>query len=100
MRSLIAVLFLSLFLIGCKDNATVNQQILNRIPTDSKIIIATNDIKNLNDLLSSSALLEEVKELKRIQELKIASAFLLDYDLKGESIISISPEARTTLPLH
>ncbi|WOI23048.1 hypothetical protein [Nonlabens ulvanivorans] len=99
MRGLIAVLFISLFLIGCNDNVTVNQQILNRIPTDSKIIIATNDVKNLNDVLSSSALMEEVKELERIQELKTASAFLLDYDLKGESIIAISPEGKDDIAI-
>lgn len=99
MRGLIAVLFLSLFLIGCNDNTTVNQQILNRIPTDSKIIVATNDIKNLSDVLSSSALLKEVKDLKRIQELTNASAFLMDYDLKGESIIAISPEGKDNIAI-
>ncbi|EAS20030.1 conserved hypothetical protein [Flavobacteria bacterium BBFL7] len=99
MRGLIAVLLLSLFLIGCKDNTTVNQQILNRIPTDSKIIIATNDVKNLSDVISTSSLLEEVKDLTRIKELKTASEFLLDYNLKGESVIAISPEGKDNIAI-
>ncbi|MGJ8685459.1 MAG: hypothetical protein ACSHWW_12590 [Nonlabens sp.] len=97
MRGLIAVLFLSLFLIGCTEDAAVNQQILNRIPTDSKIVIATSDVENLSDLLSSSALFSKIENLERVQELKKSTDFLNDYDLKGESLIAISPEGKDNI---
>lgn len=94
MRGLIAVLFLSLFITSCVDDVAVNQQILNRIPTDSKIIIATSDVKNISDLLSSSDLFSQVEHLSRVKELKAASSFLEDYDLKSESLIAVSPQGK------
>jgi len=94
MRGLIAVLFLSLFITSCDEDIVINQQILNRIPTDSKIIIATNDVEHINELFRSSSLFKKVEKLERIQELKNASSFLMDYDLKGESLITISPEGK------
>lgn len=97
MRGLIAVLFLSLFLVACNEDAAVNQHILNHIPTDSQIVIATSDMSQINDLLTTSALYQQVKKLERIQELQSASSFLSDYKLKGNSLIAISPEGKDNI---
>lgn len=99
MRGLIAVLLLSLVFMACNEDTAVNQQILNRIPTDAHIVIATSDISKLSDMISSSALFEEVKNLKRIKELEAASAFLSDYDLNSSSIIAISPEGKDDIAI-
>ncbi|MEN8817770.1 MAG: hypothetical protein ABF274_12995 [Nonlabens sp.] len=94
MRHFIALIFIVFSLVGCEQDPEVNHALINRIPTDSKIIIRTDNLKDLDQVFSSNELFENLSSLSRIQEIKKASAFLRDYNLTDDSLIALSIEGK------
>lgn len=88
------VLLVALFtLIGCQEKSVVNTDLIQQIPTDSKIIVTTNDPSNLMQLLENSSLVD-FQKIQRVQEIQKAASFLSHYDINESSLIAFSPEGK------
>jgi hypothetical protein len=94
MNRFLGFLLLALAFTRCSDTVTVENALVHSIPTDSKIIIALSNVQDLNDLLKNNPIFDQLQSLSRVQELKKASSFLNDYDLKGDSFVALSIEGK------
>lgn len=94
MRHYIAFIFVVFSLIGCEQDPEVNLALINRIPTDAKIIVHTDNLDDLDQFFSSNELFNQLSGLSRIQEIQKASEFLGDYDLYDDSLIALSMEGK------
>jgi hypothetical protein len=94
MRHFVAFILIVFTLIGCEQDPEVNLALMNRIPTDAKIVVHTDNLEDLDQFFSSNDLFNNLSGLSRIQEIKKASAFLSDYDLTDDSLIALSMEGK------
>ncbi|MFB0904494.1 MAG: hypothetical protein QMB11_08945 [Nonlabens sp.] len=94
MRNLIALIIVVFTCISCEENGEINNDLINRIPTDAKIIVHIDNLEDLDQFFSSNELLNKLSELSRIREIKEASSFLKSYNLNGESLIALSIEGK------
>jgi len=93
MNRLIGLFLLIVVAIGCKSG-TVDTELIQSIPDDSKIVIALSDLKQVDDLLANNPLFDQVESLSRVREIKTASSFLKNYELKSESFVALSMEGK------
>jgi hypothetical protein len=94
MRNLIALIIIASTLLNCAGDIEISGDLINRIPTDSKIIVHTNNLEDLNQFFSGNELYTNLSGLSRFQEIQKASSFLNDYDLKDDSLIALSMEGK------
>ncbi|AGC77369.1 putative pyrroloquinoline-quinone binding quinoprotein [Nonlabens dokdonensis] len=94
MRPLFSVILIALTLWSCEENPGVNKDLINRIPTDSKIIIHTDDLNDLGQLIKGNQWYEQLDGLSRLEEIEKASSFLSNYDVDEESLIALSIEGK------
>ena len=94
MRNSIALIIIVLTCISCQENNQINKDLINRIPTDAKIIVHTDNLEDLNQFFSGNELLNKLSALSRIKEIKEASSFLKNYDTKEESLLALSIEGK------
>lgn len=99
MSRVLGIIILILLFTSCDDNIHVENALVHSIPTDSKIIVALSDTKDLNKVLENNPALDQLKSLTRIEEIKKASAFLKDYSLHGESFIALSIEGKNKVAI-
>ncbi len=72
----------------------VDSELIQSIPDGSKVIIALDDLEDLNDLLANNPLYDQIASLQRLQELKKISSFLKDYELSTQSFLALSMEGK------
>ncbi|WP_298955375.1 hypothetical protein [uncultured Nonlabens sp.] len=94
MRHFLVFIISILIISGCKENQVINHDLINRIPTDSKIVLHTDNLKDLDHFFSNNALCQEVSNLSRVKELKAAASFLKYYDLEDDSLIALSIQGK------
>jgi hypothetical protein len=94
MRNLIALIIIVFTCISCQENSEINSDLINRIPTDAKIIVHIDNLEDLDQFFSSNELFQKLSELSRIKEIKEASSFLKNYNPNGESLIALSIEGK------
>ncbi len=94
MRPLFILILVALTLCSCDKNPGVNKDLINRIPTDSKIVIHTNNLEDLSQVIQDNKWYENLGGLSRIEEIEKASSFLNNYDIDGESLIALSIEGK------
>lgn len=94
MRHLLVFIIIILTISSCKEDQVINHDLINRIPTDSKVIVHTDNLKDLDQFFSSNPLFNDVSSLSRIQELKAAASFLKNYDLEDDSLVALSMQGK------
>jgi hypothetical protein len=94
MRNLIAFIIIASTLLSCAGDSKINRDLINRIPTDSKIIVHTDNFEDLDQFFSGNELYSTLSGLSRFQEIHKASSFLKDYDLLDDSLIALSMEGK------
>lgn len=90
----IALVFVSLLTISCKNDVETNTQILQYIPDNSKIVVSTEDMSDLSQFAKSNKLFTQIKELTRIQDIYKTGFFLSDHKLQAPSLITLSLEGK------
>ncbi|WP_090751842.1 hypothetical protein [Nonlabens sp. Hel1_33_55] len=98
MNRFLAFFFLLTVIIGC-DPKMEDTALIYSIPDHSKVLIALSDIQEINDLLDSNPLYEQLESLSRIKEIKGASSFLSNYQLKSESFVALSMEGKNQVAI-
>ncbi|WP_194851239.1 hypothetical protein [Nonlabens antarcticus] len=99
MSRVIGLLVLVLFFASCSDDVYIENALVHSIPTDSKIIIALSDLQDVDDLIQNNPVFNQLQSLSRVQELKKASTFLENYDLKDDSFIALSIEGKNQVAI-
>ncbi len=93
MFRLLAILFIVVITSNCTTQ-TADYELIQSIPDDSKIVIALDDLEDLNDLLQGNPLFNQMSSLSRVEELKKSSSFLNQYSLSTQSFITLSMEGK------
>lgn len=94
MRHFLVFIIIILTITGCKEDQVINHDLINRIPTDSKVIVHTDNLEDLDQFFSTSPLYQDVANLSRVKELKAAASFLKYYDLEDDSLIALSMQGK------
>jgi hypothetical protein len=94
MRNLIAFFIIASTLLSCAGDPEISGDLINRIPADSKIIVHTDNLEDLDQFFSGNELYSNLSGLSRFQEIHKASSFLNDYDLSDDSLIALSIEGK------
>ncbi|OUS21363.1 hypothetical protein A9Q93_01170 [Nonlabens dokdonensis] len=94
MRPFLLLIIIAIFLCGCSDQPQVNKDLINRIPTDSKVIIHADNLEDVGQMITSNPWYEQLAGLSRLEEVKKASSFLKNYEVDEESLIALSIEGK------
>ncbi|WP_124979988.1 hypothetical protein [Nonlabens xiamenensis] len=94
MRLLLVMIASAMLLSSCQNDVEYSNDLLQRIPTDSRIILHTERLADVHQFLQSNELFGQLEKLSRLQEIKKAADFLGAYDLDHEALVALSMEGR------